>query len=141
MDKPPSAPKDPSTVGLVMMVSSGVITLILGAVLLAVLIFVVPRFQETFKDFGAELPFVTALVFKVSDILRGHWMLSALGACVAVAALAIPAVLLENERKALLWSYIVTAWVLLAVGAIAVIFGTYLPLIQLMSQMGQRSGS
>ena len=141
MDKTSSVPKVTSSVSTVIMISSGVITLILGAVLLGVLLFVVPHFQETFKDFGAELPVITIFVLKVSSFLRGHWVLSAIGACVAVAVLAISAVLLENERKALLWSYIIGAWILLALGAIAVVFGMYLPLIRLMSGMAQRSGS
>ena len=141
MDKTPLAPKAPSVVGSVMMSAAAFITLILGAALLGVLLFVVPHFQESFKDFGTELPFVTACVFKVSWVLRGHWALSALGACVAIAVLATPVVLLENERKALLWSYIVGAWILLALGAIAVVFGMYLPLIQLMSHMSQSPGS
>lgn len=41
----------------------------------ALLIFVVPQFEELFKGFGAELPFVTRKVIDLSVIFQNYWWL------------------------------------------------------------------
>ncbi len=39
------------------------------------LIFVVPKFQEMFKSFGAELPWFTRMVVHLSDFMVSYWWL------------------------------------------------------------------
>jgi len=39
------------------------------------LIFVVPKFQDMFKTFGAQLPLFTRMVVKLSDFMQAYWWL------------------------------------------------------------------
>lgn len=50
------------------------------------LIFVVPKFQETFSSFGAELPYFTQLIVKLSDFLQHQWWLILLISVLSYAA-------------------------------------------------------
>ncbi len=47
-----------------------VVALVVTAILL---IFVVPTFEDLFKDFGADLPAFTAFVIKLSEFMRNWW--------------------------------------------------------------------
>lgn len=42
---------------------------------LILLIFVVPKFQAMFASFGAQLPFFTLMIVKLSNFVRGYWWL------------------------------------------------------------------
>jgi type IV pilus assembly protein PilC len=44
-------------------------------VVVAALIFVVPQFDSTFKEFGGELPALTKTLVNLSDMLRTYWFL------------------------------------------------------------------
>jgi type IV pilus assembly protein PilC len=48
------------------------VAIIVSAVLL---IFVVPQFQATFKNFGADLPAFTLMIIAASDFMIGYWWL------------------------------------------------------------------
>lgn len=53
-----------------------IITLaIAGIVVIIILVFVIPVFQEMFADFGTELPLPTQLVVKASDIVKSQIIL------------------------------------------------------------------
>jgi len=62
------------------------IALALGLVTLIV-VKVVPEFSDFYKSFGAQLPFVTRMIVKTSDIVRGQvvFILAALAAAVVIA--------------------------------------------------------
>lgn len=48
--------------------------LVMAFVVTAILlIFVVPTFEDLFKDFGADLPVFTQMVINMSDFVRGNW--------------------------------------------------------------------
>jgi len=49
------------------------IVVIAAVVSLILLIFVVPQFQTMFKSFGAQLPYFTQLVVKLSEFFRDDW--------------------------------------------------------------------
>ncbi|MGQ0553969.1 MAG: type II secretion system F family protein [Planctomycetota bacterium] len=46
-----------------------------GAVVLFVMVFVVPKFEEIFSSFDAEMPVPTALLIGLSDVLLSYWYL------------------------------------------------------------------
>jgi len=49
--------------------------LIVAAVVLALLVFVVPDFEEIYLDFGVELPLLTKFVLAVSQLVINYWKL------------------------------------------------------------------
>jgi type IV pilus assembly protein PilC len=63
------------------------IVLALGLVTLIV-VKVVPEFSDFYKSFGAQLPFVTRMIVKISDVIRGQILLI-LAAIAAVVTLAV----------------------------------------------------
>ena len=60
-----------------------VVAFIVTAILL---LFVVPQFQDLFKDFGADLPAFTQFVLGISNAFKSHWYLVFGGIAVAVIA-------------------------------------------------------
>ncbi len=69
-----------------------VITLaVSAAVTLVLLVFVIPKFQKMFSDFGAALPAPTQAVVDLSEFTRGniHWLLLIIGGAVAGLRLAL----------------------------------------------------
>lgn len=71
----------PAAVVLVAIVVSGIL-----------LVEVVPRFEDVFTGFGAELPVFTRMVINLSDVVQAWWLpaLVALGAAVGLLRLAFP---------------------------------------------------
>ncbi|MCD6056189.1 MAG: pilC [Gammaproteobacteria bacterium] len=67
------------------------IVIVAIAVTAVLLIFVVPQFSALFKDFGAELPWLTQLVVDMSGSLRRYWwiytIVTGIGGWVFVSAL------------------------------------------------------
>ena len=57
------------------MVYPGVIMTFAGIVLLALVIFLVPIFEDIFKDFGGDLPLITKITVSISDFVTGRWYL------------------------------------------------------------------
>jgi type IV pilus assembly protein PilC len=57
------------------MIYPAAIMSVAGVVSLILLLFVVPRFQDIFKSFGAQLPYFTRLVISFSHFLRSYWWL------------------------------------------------------------------
>src|SRR3954453_3702550 len=55
-------------------------------VLSIILILVIPRLENVFKDFGTQLPFPTMLVLNLSRWFRANYLLWGLMACLPVAA-------------------------------------------------------
>jgi len=51
-------------------------------VTMILLLFVVPVFQQTFRDAGAELPVPTMIVVKASEFMQSYWWL-VIGVCIA----------------------------------------------------------
>jgi type IV pilus assembly protein PilC len=62
----------------------------LALVLVTIIILkVVPAFSEFYSSFGAELPLVTRIIVKVSDVLRNQFLVLFVGLVVAVLAVVI----------------------------------------------------
>jgi len=55
------------------MIYPSVIVLVAVAVVSAVIVWIIPRFQEIFKSFRIELPAVTQLLLDVSDFTVNYW--------------------------------------------------------------------
>jgi type IV pilus assembly protein PilC len=65
-----------------------VILLILAlGVLIFLLVFFIPRFQMVFAGFNAELPLITQIIVKVSELVRGYGLFLAAAIVVAVISL------------------------------------------------------
>jgi type IV pilus assembly protein PilC len=68
-------------------------SVLLGMTFVTVIVlvgFVLPKFKEFFKGFGAELPFTTKILLDAGDAFAKYWMMLAAGIVVA-AAIFIPA--------------------------------------------------
>jgi type IV pilus assembly protein PilC len=64
------------------------LTLALGLVSIIVLK-VVPAFSDFYASFGAELPLVTRVIVRVSELIRGQFVLLVIGLVLAVAAVVV----------------------------------------------------
>src|SRR3990167_5562223 len=49
------------------------------AIMIGMLIFLVPKFQEIYQSFGAKLPRFTQIVVNLSDVFRHYWWVFLLG--------------------------------------------------------------
>jgi general secretion pathway protein F len=63
-----------------------VLTIVALAVVAALMIAVVPRVVEQFKDVGQQLPLLTRIIIALSDFLAGYWWAIVLGLALAAAA-------------------------------------------------------
>jgi len=62
----------------------------LALVLVTIIILkVVPAFSDFYSSFGAELPLVTRVIVRVSELIRGQFLLLVLGLVLAVAAIVV----------------------------------------------------
>ena len=68
------------------MVYPTVIASFAALVLLALVTFLVPVFEQVFSDFGGELPAITKVTVAMSDFVRGRWYLLIVGTVGAVYA-------------------------------------------------------
>lgn len=73
---------------------------IAGVVVLLLLGFVIPTFENMFNDFGAELPAATQLVIDMSHGFLDNWYLI-IGGLIALAVLTM--LFLKNDKGRLLW--------------------------------------
>jgi type IV pilus assembly protein PilC len=67
-----------------------VILITLALVLVTIIILkVVPAFSDFYSSFGAELPLVTRIIVRVSELIRGQFLLLLLGLVLGVAAVVV----------------------------------------------------
>ena len=137
---PVSAPRTSASVTVMMIL--GLLSLVLAVLLLlAIPIFIVPKFEAIFADFSADIPATTKAVINASNFISHYripvFLLAGLfiGGSVALVAL------LPEKRKLLFIIYSIAGWVILACIIVVCFFGLYLPLITLMTGMGNHSGS
>ena len=55
------------------------ITVAAFAILTAIIVFLVPKFEEIFSDAGQELPELTQLIISISHFIRNHYVICILG--------------------------------------------------------------
>ena len=128
-DKQPAVPPLPSKakrfgVGFVRMVECSLLT----GILLAILIFVAPRFQAVLADISADAPALTVVVMSASDVARNQWYVFVpLTGAIMAGMLVLPFVL--PVRLTVLISTLLL--IILAAAAVAVLLGIYLPLLSL----------
>ncbi|GAG88300.1 unnamed protein product, partial [marine sediment metagenome] len=53
-----------------------VVAILVSALLL---VFVVPQFESLFKSFGAELPYLTQVIIRMSQFMQAYWLLLLIG--------------------------------------------------------------
>ena len=127
-----------SAAGNVMLIL-GILALVLAAgLVLAVLIFIVPRFQQVFNDFGVELPIMTRTTLQASSFVVGHKALSVSLIVAFIGGLVALVALLPRHWRLLLRIYSVVGWIILGCIVVVLVLGLYLPLINLMSGMASR---
>ncbi len=61
------------------MIYPAVIIVVALAVLGFVMAFIIPRFQKLFKEFGAQLPFITETLLSISSFFVNYWYVFVLG--------------------------------------------------------------
>ena len=116
--------------------STLIVVTIHGLVLVGVIgvtVFVVPKFEEIFKGFDAELPVITKVVIRVSVLVKRFFVLVPLLAAILLAA---DALIYYQLRRSfgMTWSGHWRGLVTLILGAtvFAVALATFLPLFRLM---------
>ncbi len=72
---------------LTAMMYPAVLLVLALAVIIFLLVFFIPRFQLVFKGFNAELPLITQLIVKVSDVVRSYGLF--VGAVVVIAIFSV----------------------------------------------------
>ncbi|QAY78548.1 type II secretion system inner membrane protein GspF [Sphingosinicella sp. BN140058] len=75
-----------------------ILAVVASFVVLALMVFVVPRVVEQFEDIGQQLPLLTRIVIGVSHLLAGYWWAIALA---ALAAWGLAAVSMRSEVRRL----------------------------------------
>ena len=56
------------------MIYPSLLTLVSGASIIILLIFVIPKFASTFSDLGVPLPLPTAILLDISQTVSDHWL-------------------------------------------------------------------
>ena len=112
-----------------------VVVIIHGLVLAGVIgvtVFVVPKFEDVFKSFDAELPVITKAVIQVSVLAKRFFFLLPVIAGILLAA---DALIYYHLRRSfgMIWSGLWGGFVTLIAGAavLAVVLATFLPLVRL----------
>ncbi len=129
IDKQPAVPPLPAKakrfgVGFVRMVECCLLT----GILLAILIYVVPRFCGSLTELLEEVPALTVVVMSASDVARNQWhVFVPLTGAIMAGMLVLPFVL--PVRLTVLISTLLL--IILAAAAVAVLLGIYLPLLSL----------
>ncbi|MCP4581403.1 MAG: type II secretion system F family protein [candidate division Zixibacteria bacterium] len=65
------------------------VVIILSALTVALIVFIVPMFEEVYSKFGADLPYPTQVLMQISQALRHNFLLSLLGAALFAAFIII----------------------------------------------------
>lgn len=78
-----------------------ILILFVGAFML---LWLVPQFTQNFASFGAELPTITVIVLKFSDVLKVYWWIFLL---VIIAVIALFVFLFKNNKQFHYWVYYV----------------------------------
>ncbi|MDY7009340.1 MAG: hypothetical protein SVV80_01115 [Planctomycetota bacterium] len=121
---PPGAKPKRFPVGFVQMVECCLLTWIL----LAILIFVVPRFRDSLAGLSSDLPALTVVVMSASDVVKNHWhVFVPLAGAVMAGLLVLPFVWPGRLTVVIGTVLLIT----LVAAAAAVLLGIYLPLIGL----------
>lgn len=109
--------------------------------LLAALVIEVPRFREIFLSFGTDLPAVTALLIDLACYARQFWflLLPVLGALIAADGWVFYS-LYRARRTAWAWAWWMLILLLLLMASWALVVGLFLPLYELLTQVGQSAG-
>ncbi|MFG0334804.1 MAG: type II secretion system F family protein [Maioricimonas sp. JB049] len=74
-------------------------TVVIGTILsltIFLMVFIVPKFNAIFEDFGVELPHLTRLLIDFSDVVANFWYLAALAILAAGAALVTGYVIVQS---------------------------------------------
>ena len=70
------------------LVYPALLLVVAAGVILVMLLFVVPQFEDLFSDAGAKLPFMTQVILAASHLLKSYGLIACLAMFVAVIALA-----------------------------------------------------
>ena len=130
-DKQPAVPPAPTDakakrfgVGFVRMLECCLLT----GILLAILIYVVPRFCDSLTKLSEEVPALTVVVMSASDTVRDRWFaVLPLAGAVMAGLMVLPFVLPVRLTVAIGTILLIT----IAAATVAVLLGIYLPLMGL----------
>ena len=142
MSQPAADPQSPSTLSKVIGVFFGVLGGLGWGLLAGVLVFPAARFEEIFERFEIKggLPAMTCAVLGVSHALRTVWPVVGL---VVLAAVAAPAIVCLRARSlgaviaSIAFGMVSIVAVSVALGL--VVMGLFLPLVQLMQAVGNKT--
>ncbi|HUV38667.1 MAG TPA: hypothetical protein VMY39_03595 [Planctomycetota bacterium] len=121
-------------------VSVGIHALMLAA-LLTVLMVVVPKFEKIFENFGTDLPALTTVL-----LAAGRYCLEEPGYVLLIVVVALGAdagvtyLLRSQNDTSLAGMWNVAVIVLLGAGLAGIVLGVFLPLVWLMTSVGQQAG-
>jgi len=109
------------------------LTLVVGGLL----VFIVPKFERIFAEFGAQLPASTSALLDVSRLLRQYWFLAA---PLPLAVLAALMVLVWKGRAGWAWAVLIAAILGLIGFLTCTVLALFMPLISIV-QAARKSPS
>lgn len=124
-------------VALATVLTVGLHGLLLGGVLLANL-FIIPRYEQSFRKMQVELPAITAASISTFRWLRAHWYLAPPAWAVLLAADALVYIGLSRAFTSRLPRFLYSMGVMLIIAFFVslTILAMYAPLIRLMMKVG-----
>ena len=126
-DKQPAVPPLPAKarrfgVGFVRMVECSLLT----GILLAILIYVAPRFQAVLADISKDAPALTVVVMSASTVAKNQWYVFVpLAGAIIAGMMVLPFILPARLTVVISTLLLIT----LVAATVAVLLGIYLPLI------------
>ncbi len=136
--QPPQVPTPPQRVTKILLTFGLLAGAILCVAIFVLLFSVVPKFEEMFADFGADLPVLTVCVINTSNFLRENFPIVF---PVGLAILAAPVFIVPKSRNVFLAVYIGLAWLAFACVLTLTTVALFGPLMNLMGGMSERTSA
>lgn len=136
------AAQRPSAAGRVVGVCCGLLGGLGWVLLLGILAFIVPRFEEIFTRFEVtgRLPWVTAVIIQLSHAVRGWWFLFGPAAAAVLAALLVGCIWMRTPGGVIAAVVFGMVSVLaVAVGVTVIVAGLFMPLVTLIQDVGNKT--
>ena len=113
----------------------GVVSGLLGGLswllVFGVLFFFVPKFEEIFARFGAELPWVTKILITVSHVLHTAWPLACIVLGIPAAVIVIPIFDRSSKGSVAAIVFGLSSVLIVLVALPLIVAGLFMPLVDL----------
>lgn len=105
-------------------------------ILLVILLYLVPRFQDIFSQLQVEMPVPTRVILAFSDLLRTWWFVALPMLLALAVGLIVFAAIYGAERIRWIVVLVAVSFGLLGPGIGVVVIALFLPLTKMIQEMG-----